>query len=467
MSAAEGEPELSVIVPVYNLGRYLPETLASIDAQTYRGFELIIVDDGSTDPETIALLDRLRAGGRRVIRKPNGGLGSARNAGIAAARGRWVASIDADDLIAPEYFERALAVLRANPSLSYACALVRCFETDPAVITAGWIPLGMAGFDRDLLLCFNIGGIAGSVFDRRVVLDAGGYDETLPGYQDWDLWCRLAHRGVRGGIIPEFLFYYRVRADSMYHGGSLARHDHQKSYLIDRHAGGPLLSSRTLRWQFAEAAAANAALRAAQEEAARANAAAREAIAARDESVRRTEEAEAGAALAWRHAGDLEAMLKTAASDLREAQERAAALAAELEAERSAARARAAELEARAGELGAALARESEERARLEARLETATNQTLLTGDRLSRALADLAAAEQALAALRDQIAAHDCSVHTRRVLEENIRYRMADRVNSAIRGTGVHSIAKALARRTIAGDGPGGNGSAGKSGRG
>jgi len=454
--ASDGAPELSVIVPVYNLGRYLPETLASIDAQTYRGFELIIVDDGSTDPETIALLDRLRAEGRRVIRKPNGGLGSARNAGIAAATGRWVASIDADDLIAPEYFERALAVLRANPSLGYACALVRCFETDPAVITAGWIPLGMAGFDRDLLLCFNIGGIAGSIFDRRAVLEVGGYDETLPGYQDWDLWCRLAHRGVRGGIIPEFLFYYRVRPDSMYHGGSLARHDHQKSYLIDRHAGGPLLSNRTLRLQFAEAAAAKAALRIAQEEAASASAAAREALAAREESARRTAEAEAGAAQAWRHAGDLEAMLKTAAADLKAAQERAQALAAQLDSEQAAARARAAELETRAEELAAALARESAERARLEARLEAATNQTLLTGDRLSRALADLAAAEQALAALRDQVAAHDCAVHTRRVLEENIRYRMADRLNSAIRGTGVHSIAKALARRAIDGRAPG-----------
>ena len=84
------------------------------------------------------------------------------------------------------------------------------------------------------------------------------------------------------------------------------------------------------------------------------------------------------------------------------------------------------------------------------ARLDLATNQTLLTGDRLTRALADLAAAEQTLAALRDQIAAHDCSAHTRQVLAENVRYRMADRVNSAIRGTGVHSIAKALARRRM-----------------
>jgi GT2 family glycosyltransferase len=442
-----GIADLSVIVPVYNLGAYVRRTLASIDSQTLRPREVIIVDDGSPDEETARVLAELEAEGRRVIRKANGGVGSARNAGLRAASGRWVCFIDADDLLHPTYFEKLVGVLERNDRLTYASALVRCFEGDnPAEATAGWVPLGMAGFDRDLVLHMNVGGIAGSVFDRRAVLEVGGYDEVTPSYEDWDLWCKLARAGVRGAVVPEFLFYYRVREGSKYRTQGLTRHLHLKSYIIARHADA-LASSRTLRLQLGEAEAAAREARHLRERLEAAEAAAREAQASRDDLAVRTAAAETSVGEAWANAGKLEEHLKHANALLAAAEARAQDAAGRAAAAEARARQQAEESARRIGELELRLASALREQERLAERLAQATEQTLTTADALARARQELAAAESTIADLRRQIETHDCWVHTRHVLEENVRYRLADRVNAVIKGSRIHSAVKSIAR--------------------
>lgn len=103
------KPSLTVIVPVYNAEPYLETCVRSILAQTFGDFELLLVDDGSTDGSA-SLCDRLAAGDSRLraIHKPNGGVSSARNVGLDAARGQWITFVDADDTIAPEMFDRLL-----------------------------------------------------------------------------------------------------------------------------------------------------------------------------------------------------------------------------------------------------------------------------------------------------------------------------------------------------------------------
>ncbi|HYE03318.1 MAG TPA: glycosyltransferase [Phycisphaerales bacterium] len=254
--ASPDRPELSVIVPFYNLGRYLPETLASLSRQTYRDFELLIVDDGSTEPDSLALLDDLRSRGYRVIAKRNGGLGSARNAGFEAARGDFVLPIDADDIAHPTWAQTLLSAIRRQPGLASVSPMFTSFCDEPEEARSGYVPLAI---DPDLLLLHNIAGPGGgSIVAREAWKQAGGYDEWLTSFEDWDFWCRLAERGRRGVAIPEFLLYYRLRPGSLIRAEATPRHHALRAYLIAQHPTLPSRPDLALRAQLAEAEAAKA-----------------------------------------------------------------------------------------------------------------------------------------------------------------------------------------------------------------
>lgn len=246
-------PSATVIVPFYNVAEFLPATLESLKNQTHKDFELIIVNDGSTDADAIALLDQLRAQGYRIIHKRNGGLGSARNVGFRAARGEWVLPVDADDLCVPEYVETLLRVVSRDPHLAWASSMFTSFYTNPEEVVSGYIPL--AG-DPDLLPYHNIGGPgAGSILHRQTVLDVGGYDEWLTSFEDWDLWCTLVEHGYRGVAIPEFLLKYRLRQGSLIRSEVLPRQQALRAYLMKKHARlakDPSVAARMILWdQFA------------------------------------------------------------------------------------------------------------------------------------------------------------------------------------------------------------------------
>jgi len=102
------EPLISVVIPCYNDGRYLPETLERLSKQTYSNFEIIIVNDGSTDAETLKILDQLasQGDGIQVLHKKNGRMSSARNHGAAAAKGEILVALDADDYFDPQFFKK-------------------------------------------------------------------------------------------------------------------------------------------------------------------------------------------------------------------------------------------------------------------------------------------------------------------------------------------------------------------------
>lgn len=225
---------VSVVVPHYNLLEFLPETLASIRAQTYRNIEIIVVDDGSTDPGVPAALDALEAEGVRVVRQPNGGLSAARNAGLAAARGEFVLPVDADDIVSPTYIEKAVRALLAEPGAAYATALVGYFREEPRRHFGGWVPLGL---HRDLLPIHNCAGCCMAVFRKDAVVAAGGYTTELTSYEDWDLYCMLAERGWTGVILPEFLLHYRIRPNSMMRSEGELRKQHLYATVLARHPG--------------------------------------------------------------------------------------------------------------------------------------------------------------------------------------------------------------------------------------
>ncbi|QSQ18095.1 glycosyltransferase [Myxococcus landrumensis] len=234
-------PLVSVLVPYYNMGSYLPETLRAIRAQTFTDYEIVLVDDGSTDAESVELLERIQAPDLRIIRQRNGGLSAARNTGLRHARGHYVLPLDPDDLISPTFLEKTVAVMEGTPGLGYATSLVSYFVDDPARMTGGFVPWGM---ERDALWVANVASTCTALMERTVLLDLGGYDEWFTGYEDWDVFCSLAERGLEGSVIPEPLFHYRVRHDSMTRTSLVSERDGLMARLNQKH---PRLASNPER----------------------------------------------------------------------------------------------------------------------------------------------------------------------------------------------------------------------------
>ena len=215
------KPVLSVIIPCHNHGRYIREALQSLEFQTFKDFEVLIVDDGSNDDYTIGTLEILRSQGIRVLHQKKLNVATALNYGISVARGRYVCCFAADDKLEPTYFEKCLCLLEANPGLTFAYSLVRTFGDETRI----WMT---EPFDVRMLLEYN--HVCATAVFRSVIWEkVGGFDATLDGYEDWDFWIKAGKAGFRGALIPEVLFNYRR------HGMTLNRQSDRRSQrLINR-----------------------------------------------------------------------------------------------------------------------------------------------------------------------------------------------------------------------------------------
>ena len=219
---------VTVLMPVYNGGPHLPEAIESILAQTHREFELLVIDDGSTDGSG-AYLDSLADARVRVVHQENAGLVATLNRGIELARHPVVARMDADDVSVPERLERQLAHLREHPSTA---AVGSCFEvmdesghtTDVVHISAGPAYLARQLYFRNTL------PHGGTTFRKDAVIEVGGYRDVGP-VEDYDLWCRLAARHDLAAL-DDVLFRYRVTAS----GVSVNASERQAALLKDRRA---------------------------------------------------------------------------------------------------------------------------------------------------------------------------------------------------------------------------------------
>lgn len=204
-----GKPRVSVVIPCHDLGEYLDEAVESVLSQTYQDFEILVVDDGSTEPATRSLLASYRRPRTQVIHAPHAGLAAARNLGIANAAGEYLCALDADDRLDPTYFEKAVAVLDGDPSLAFVSCWLRTFGDEEW----DWKP---DGCDLPALLWEDT-VLTAALVRRDAVLAVGGYDTKMPvqGHEDWDLWLTLVERGYRGAMLREVLFGYRRRAGSL------------------------------------------------------------------------------------------------------------------------------------------------------------------------------------------------------------------------------------------------------------
>jgi glycosyltransferase involved in cell wall biosynthesis len=221
------EPGVSVIVPCYNGGRFLDGLCASLAAQTFRDFETIIVDDGSTEEATLKKLASLEPGIHVVLQR-NRRLPGARNAGFGKARGEFVLPLDQDDRLAPSFLAETVTALRHAPrEVGFAFAHVR-LDGD----MDGVMPRHFNQFDQLFLnrlpYCMLI--------RRSAWQAAGGYDEAMrDGTEDWEFNIRLMQAGFRGVEIAKPLFIYRVSGDGMLMSHSARRHGTIWRYIRTKH----------------------------------------------------------------------------------------------------------------------------------------------------------------------------------------------------------------------------------------
>ena len=201
-------PRISVLLPCFNDGHWIDEAIGSVRQQTFQDFEIVIVDDGSTDAATVQKLASIDEADTRVFRTENRGLPAARTHGAAQARGELFCALDADDRLAPAWFEKAVQLLTARPDLAFVSHWLETFGDEHWT----WTP---ERCDLPALLARNT--VNGAALVRRIAFTAvNGYDESMRrGCEDWDLWLRLVEAGHHGAIIPEVLFYYRRRSASM------------------------------------------------------------------------------------------------------------------------------------------------------------------------------------------------------------------------------------------------------------
>lgn len=199
-------------MPVYNAERYVGEAVESILEQTWRDFEFIVIDDGSTD-RSLEILNAYAAHDPRlrIVSRPNTGYLLALNEGLLLCQGEYVARMDADDVAMPERLAQQIAFLDVHSEcLMVGSALVR-IDADGDILCEEHLPASHEEIEARLLLGLGAIGHPAALIHRQALVEVGGYREPYYGAEDHDLWLRLAERG-RLANLPDALLKCRVHA---------------------------------------------------------------------------------------------------------------------------------------------------------------------------------------------------------------------------------------------------------------
>lgn len=201
------KPLISVIIPCYNYGQYLQEAIESVLNQTFQDFEIIIVNDGSTDPATIKLLKNINCPKTRVINQKNSKVPTARNNGIREARGKYICCLDADDKLTSTYLEKCLFIMELY-KLDICSTWLQEFGDSKNIWHTSDLNISTIRDNNQLT--------TSSVFTKNIWKKTGGYNIKLnDGYEDWGFWIAIAEKGGRGMTIKEPLFLYRKHGYSL------------------------------------------------------------------------------------------------------------------------------------------------------------------------------------------------------------------------------------------------------------
>lgn len=225
---------ISVIVPCYNQAHFLEEALGSVLNQTYLNWECIIVNDGSPDnSESVAKKWCEKDNRFRYLYQENGGLSSARNAGIKISKGEYILPLDADDIIAESFLTRLVSELIEDKSLAIVSCYSRFFIENTTNIVNELKPKG----DTYHYLLYVNQLVATSLYRKKYWIEVGGYDEQMKaGFEDWEFWLAITKRGWKYKVIEEFLFFYRKSKKSMLVDTINNHFETTKEYIIKKHS---------------------------------------------------------------------------------------------------------------------------------------------------------------------------------------------------------------------------------------
>lgn len=213
------KPLCSIVITNYNYGKYLPEAVNSALNQTIDSIEVIIVDDGSTDTDTQAVVRTFIGMPKvQVLFEHNSKLPAARNAGIGLARGKYICCLDADDILPPSYMEHCIFELESHENIGFVYTWVQFFGDKNFI----W---QTQNFNIAVSTQVNM-TCGAAVFRRADWALVSGYDSSMTkGFEDWEFWMRLGQLGRCGKVVPAPLFFYRQHGITMCHGSEAMRAD--------------------------------------------------------------------------------------------------------------------------------------------------------------------------------------------------------------------------------------------------
>lgn len=223
--------KLSIIIPYYNLGKYIDSTIRSVVESDYPDKEIIIINDGSSDADSLEKINRYRqVKDIRVIDSPSQGLAAARNLGLQNATGAYIAFLDADDKVEPDYYTKAITVLNQYSNVHFVGCWVKYFD-ESGLIWPAFNP------EPPLLLYHNLVNSSALIFKKASIRQPLFNDTGMPfpGMEDYESVVDMFERGCGGVVLPEILFNYRVRSSSMFRELTRAKKLILTQYIANKH----------------------------------------------------------------------------------------------------------------------------------------------------------------------------------------------------------------------------------------
>jgi hypothetical protein len=200
--------KVSAIIPCYNHGQYIQQCLDSIKKQTYTNIEIIIVNDGSTDPDSIRIINSINEPGIKVINQTNQGLAAARNTGIDVSTGEIILPIDADDYLGDQYVEKAVNLLIKDNEIGLVSCRGKYFGTRNNVVENEYVSAHSMLLYNSLFHC--------AIFRKSDFIYIGKYNVNMTkGYEDWEMYVRMINYKNKVIQLPDIFFFYRQRNGSM------------------------------------------------------------------------------------------------------------------------------------------------------------------------------------------------------------------------------------------------------------
>ncbi len=230
------DPVISIIIPCYNQGQYILDAISSVEQYPDKSvYEIIIINDGSADENSIKVLKSLEEKGYHVLNQDNQGLSMARNNGIAIAKGKYILPLDADNKIRTGYIDKGIHILNTHPEVGVVYGNSQRFGDTIEVFKPGNFILKKLMFENYIDACV--------ILRKKVWEETGGYDKMLSAYEDWDFNLCAFELGWKFHYVNEILFEYRVRKDSMLR--QITDPDELINYIARKH--GPLYRTEFLK----------------------------------------------------------------------------------------------------------------------------------------------------------------------------------------------------------------------------